>query len=493
MPIPNNHDHRNRDRPALTLAVALGLTGCSLIPEYQQPASPVADTKPQGAAYANENTGTVASLPLDRRTFFQDAQLRQLIDLALENNRDLRQAALNVEAYRALYRIERSELFPSVGVDGSGTRQRLPDDLSPTGEAGINSQYGVTLGTAWELDFFGRVRSLQGAALERYLATEEAQRSVQIALVSDVATAWLAWNTDHALLELTKATLDSYQESLEMVEASHTGGIASALDVRQARSLVEQARVQLALYTRQLAEDRNALQLLAGTSIPSHLLLSTDLDSELLADLPAGLPAQVLQQRPDIRAAEHQLRAANANIGAARAAFFPSISLTAGAGTASAELDGLFEGGSGTWSFMPRINLPIFTAGRLKANLDYSEIQRDINVARYEKSIQNAFREVSDGLAARGTFGAQVQAQSDLVAATSEYYELAQQRYDEGVDNYLVVLDAQRELFAARQQLLAYRLQQLSSEVSLYRALGGGWQTEAQTQATTQENQEDSV
>ena len=477
----------------LTLAVALGLTGCSLIPEYQQPASPVADTWPQGAAYANENTGTVATLPLDRRAFFQDAQLRQLIDLALENNRDLRQAALNVEAYRALYRIERSELFPSVGVDGSGTRQRLPDDLSPTGEAGINSQYGVTLGTAWELDFFGRVRSLQGAALERYLATEEAQRSVQIALVSDVATAWLAWNTDHALLELTKATLDSYQESLEMVEASHTGGIASALDVRQARSLVEQARVQLALYTRQLAEDRNALQLLTGTSIPSQLLLSTDLDSELLADLPAGLPAQVLQQRPDIRAAEHQLRAANANIGAARAAFFPSISLTAGAGTASAELDGLFEGGSGTWSFMPRINLPIFTAGRLKANLDYSEIQRDINVARYEESIQNAFREVSDGLAAQGTFGAQVQAQSDLVAATSEYYELAQQRYDEGVDNYLVVLDAQRELFGSRQQLLVYRLQQLSSEVSLYRALGGGWQADAETQATTQENQEDSV
>lgn len=477
----------------LTLAVALGLTGCSLIPEYQQPASPVADTWPQGAAYANENTGTVASLPLDRRAFFQDAQLRQLIDLALENNRDLRQAALNVEAYRALYRIERSEMFPSVGVDGSGTRQRLPDDLSPTGEAGINSQYGVTLGTAWELDFFGRVRSLQGAALERYLATEEAQRSVQIALVSDVATAWLAWNTDHALLELTKATLDSYQESLEMVEASHTGGIASALDVRQARSLVEQARVQLALYTRQLAEDRNALQLLTGTSIPSQLLLSTDLDSELLADLPAGLPAQVLQQRPDIRAAEHQLRAANANIGAARAAFFPSISLTAGAGTASAELDGLFEGGSGTWSFMPRINLPIFTAGRLKANLDYSEIQRDINVARYEESIQNAFREVSDGLAAQGTFGAQVQAQSDLVAATSEYYELAQQRYDEGVDNYLVVLDAQRELFGSRQQLLVYRLQQLSSEVSLYRALGGGWQADAETQATTQENQEDSV
>ncbi|MFA5679320.1 MAG: efflux transporter outer membrane subunit [Pseudomonas sp.] len=473
----------------LTLAVALGLTGCSLIPEYQQPASPVTDTWPQGPAYADENTSTVATLPLDRRAFFQDAHLRQLIDLALENNRDLRQAALNVEAYRALYRIERSALFPSVGVDGSGNRERLPDDLSPTGDAGINSQYGVTLGTAWELDFFGRVRSLQGAALERYLATEEAQRSVQIALVGDVANAWLAWNTDHALLELTQATLNSYRESMEMVEASHAGGIASALDVRQARSLVEQARVQLALYTRQLAEDRNALQLLVGTAIPPGLLLSTELDGPLLATLPAGLPADVLQQRPDIRAAEHQLRAANADIGAARAAFFPSIRLTAAAGTASADLDGLFDGGSGTWSFLPQINIPTFTAGRLKANLEYSEIQRDINVARYEQSIQTAFREVSDGLAAQGTFDEQLQAQTDLVVTSSEYYELAQQRYDEGVDNYLVVLDAQRELFAAQQQQLVYRLQQLTSEVALYRAIGGGWQASTTAEESTQDTQ----
>ncbi|WP_022964671.1 AdeC/AdeK/OprM family multidrug efflux complex outer membrane factor [Halopseudomonas pelagia] len=471
----------------LTLAVALGLSGCSLIPEYQQPASPVADAWPQGAAYAGAEPTAAGALPLDRRAFFQNPQLQQLIDLALENNRDLRQAALNVEAYRALYRIQRSELLPSIGVDGSGNRQRLPSDLSPTGESGINSQYGVGLGTsAWELDFFGRIRSLQGAALERYLATEEAQRSVQIALVSDVANAWLAWNTDHALLELTQATLDSYRESLEMVEASHAGGIASALDVRQARSLVEQARVQLALYTRQLAEDHNALQLLMGTRIPSELLLGTELDAPLLADLPAGLPADVMQQRPDIRAAEHQLRAANADIGAARAAFFPSISLTASAGTASADLDGLFDGGSGTWSFIPQINIPIFTAGRLRANLEYSEIQRDINVAQYEQSIQTAFREVSDGLAARGTFDEQLQAQNDLVVTTSEYYELAQQRYDEGVDNYLVVLDAQRELFASQQQQLAYRLQQLTNEVALYRALGGGWQSaEAPAPQTT--------
>lgn len=478
----------------LTLAVALGLSGCSLIPEYQQPASPVADSWPQGAAYTGAPAPAAGAVPLDRRAFFQNPQLQQLIDLALDNNRDLRQVALNVEAYRALYRIQRSELLPTIGVDGNGNRQRLPSDLSPSGESGINSQYDVTLGTsAWELDLFGRLRSLQGAALERYLATEETQRSVQIALVSDVATAWLAWNTDHALLELTRATLDSYQQSLEMIEASHAGGISSALDVRQARSLVEQARVQLALYTRQLAEDRNALQLLVGTGIPVGLLQTTELDGQLLATLPAGLPADVLQQRPDIRAAEHQLRAANADIGAARAAFFPSIRLTAAAGTASADLDGLFDGGSGTWSFMPQINLPIFTAGRLRANLDYSEIQRDINVAQYEQSIQTAFREVSDGLAARGTFDDQVQAQSDLVTATGEYYELAQQRYDEGIDNYLVVLDAQRELFASRQQLLTYQLQRLTSEVALYRALGGGWQATVSTSLTQPDNEENQI
>lgn len=469
----------------LSLAVALTLSGCSLVPEYQQPASPVADSWPQGLAYDAADTSEAGVRPPAWEDFFQSPELKQLIHLALDNNRDLRQAILNVDAYRALHRIQRSELLPSVGVDGSGNRQRLPGDLSPTGESGISSQYSLTLGTSWELDLFGRIRSLEGAALERYLATEQAQHAVQLALVSDVASAWLTWNADHALLELTQATLDSYRESLDMIEDSHAGGIASALDVRQARSLVEQARVQLELYTRQVAQDRNALGLLVGTAIPSELLLSNKLDGDLLASLPSGLPADVLQYRPDIRTAEHRLRAANADIGAARAAFFPNIRLTAGAGTASSDLDGLFDGGSGTWSFIPQINLPIFTAGRLKANLEYSEIQRDINVAAYEQSIQNAFREVADGLAAQGTYVAQVQAQTDLVTATREYYDLAQQRYDEGVDNYLIVLDARRELFAARQALLSYQLQHLNSEVALYRALGGGWQANALTPQTT--------
>ncbi len=461
----------------IPLALVLVLSGCSLMPEYQQPASPVGNSFPQGAAYETgaAQSGTPAS-QLGWKEYFRDPALQRLIEVALDENRDLREAALNVEAYRALHRIQRSELLPSVGVDASGSRQRLPDDLSPTGEAGISSQYSVGLGTsAYELDLFGRVRSLSEAALERYLATEEAQRSVQIALVGDVAIAYLQWRTDQALLELTEATLDSYLKSLTLIENSQKAGIASALSVRQARSLVEQARVQQAQYTRQVAQDANALQLLLGAPIPADLPAGGGLDDKILAILPVGLPADLLQQRPDIRAAERQLRAANASIGAARAAFFPSIRLTAAAGTASAELDGLFEGGSGAWSFIPQINIPIFTAGRLKANLEYTEIQKEISVAQYEKSIQNAFREVADGLAARGTYGKQLQAQRDLTRTVEEYSELAHQRYDEGVDSYLAVLDAERQLFTAREQLLSSRFNQLSSEVALYKALGGGW------------------
>lgn len=460
----------------IPLALVLALSGCSLMPEYQHPVSPISNTLPQGAAYGEAVTqGGLLASQLGWKDYFQDPALQRLIDVALSNNSDLRQATLNVEAYRALHRIQRADLLPSVGVDASASRQRLPDDLSPTGEAGISSQYGVGLGvSAYELDLFGRVRSLEDAALERYLATEEAQRSVQIALVGDVATAYLQWRTDQALLELTEATLDSYGKSLSLIENSQAAGSASALAVRQARSLVEQARVQQALYTRQVAQDANALQLLLGAAIPADLSAGSDLDGNLLATFPVGLPADLLLQRPDIRAAERRLRAANADIGAARAAFFPSIRLTAAAGTASADLDGLFEGGSGMWSFIPQINLPIFTAGRLKANLDYTEVQKEISVAQYEKSIQNAFREVVDGLAARGTYGKQLQAQRDLTRTVEEYTELARQRYDEGVDSYLAVLDAERQLFTAREQLLSSRLNQLSSEVALYKALGGG-------------------
>ena len=470
---------------SLTIAMTLALAGCSLIPDYQRPPAPIQADWPQGAAYGKAGASAGAAAELGWQEFFRDPTLQQLIDTALNNNRDLRQAVLNVEAYRALHRIQRSERFPTVDAGGGASRQRLPADLSPSGVAGIQSQYDATLGIAYELDLFGRLRSLERAALEEYLATAEAQRSVQIALVGDVAVAYLTWRSDQAQLELARSTLDSYAKSLRLVQSSREVGTASDLDVRQARSLVEQARVQQALYTRQVAQDANALQLLLGTAIPANLAAGKSSTDQLLAELPTGLPADLLLRRPDIRAAEHRLLAANANIGAARAAFFPSISLTAAAGTASTELGGLFDGGSGLWSFVPRINIPIFTAGRLRANLDYAEVLKDINVAQYEKSIQIAFREVADGLAARGTYGEQLQAQRDLVDNNRAYYQLARQRYDEGVDNYLVVLDAQRELFAAQQQLLTDRLRQLGSAGQLYKALGGGWTPNASGQVAT--------
>ncbi|WP_249674664.1 efflux transporter outer membrane subunit [Pseudomonas abieticivorans] len=462
----------------LTVAVALAtsLQACSLIPDYARPTAPVPDAWPQGQAYTQGPTTPGQAVP-GWQAFYQDPLLRQLIDLSLNNNRDLRVAALNVQAYRAQYRIQRADLFPALGIDSTTSRQRLPADLRTTGRAGIDSQYGLDVGiSAYELDVFGRIRSLERQALENYLATEEAQRSVQISLISDVASAYFTWRTDQQLLKVTQDTLESYDNSLRLITASNQAGTSSALDVRQASTLVDSARAQMYLYTRQVAQDANALQLLLGAALPQGMASDAPLGHDCLADIPSGLPSQLLEQRPDIRQAEHALLAANANIGAARAAFFPSISLTASAGTASSQLSGLFNGGSGNWSFAPQISLPIFNGGHLRANLDYAKLQKDIGVARYEKAIQTGFREVSDGLAALGTYQGQLQSQRDLVQSDQEYFDMAKQRYEEGVDNYLTLLDAQRQLLTARQQLLTDHLQQLNSQVQLYKALGGGWQ-----------------
>ena len=463
---------------ALAVTLALGLQGCSLIPEFNQPQAPIDSAWPQGPAYgAHTDTAATSLLWKD---FFRDPKMQQLIGLALDNNRDLRVAALNVQAYRAQYRIQRSELFPSIDANASGSRQRLPADLATTGQSGIQSQYGLDVGiSSYELDVFGRVRSLSSAALETYLATKQAQNSIRIGLIADVASAYLTWRTDQGLLEVTANTLASYTKSLGMIESSQREGTSSALDVRQARTLVDSARAQKILYTRQVAQDANALQLLLGANIPSDQVHGLALNADLLRHIPAGLPSDLLQKRPDIQEAEHRLLAANANIGAARAAFFPSISLTATAGSASSQLGDLLNGGQGSWSFVPQINVPIFNGGRLRANLDYATIQKDIGVAQYEKSIQTAFQEVADGLAAKGTYGEQLQAQSDLVQASQEYFDMAQQRYDEGVDNYLTLLDAQRQLLSSRQKLLSDRLLQLDSQVQLYKALGGGWEQSA--------------
>ncbi|MFQ6555236.1 AdeC/AdeK/OprM family multidrug efflux complex outer membrane factor [Pseudomonas sp. Lb2C1-1] len=462
---------------SLTIA-AVVLSGCSLIPDYQRPEAPVAAQYPQGPAYEAANAPGQAAAEQGWKQFFHDPALQQLIQVALENNRDLRVAALNIDAYAAQYRIQRADLFPAVSATGSGSRQRVPARASQTGEAAISSSYSATLGiSAYELDLFGRVRSLSEQALQSYFATEEARRSTQISLVANVANAYLTWQADKELLKLTQETLGAYEQSFKLTSRSAEVGVASALDLSQARTAVENARVQLARYTRQVAQDENSLTLLLGTGLPTNLS-SQPLSDDLLSEVPAGLPSDLLQRRPDILQAERNLQAANANIGAARAAFFPSISLTANAGTLSPDLSGLFKGGSGTWTFAPQINLPIFNAGSLRASLDYAKIQKDINVAQYEKSIQTAFQEVSDGLAARQTYNEQLQAQTDFVAANQDYYRLAERRYRIGVDSNLTFLDAQRQLFSAQQSLITDRLAQLTSEVNLYKALGGGWNAE---------------
>lgn len=453
------------------------LTGCTLMPNYQRPDLPVQNTWPTGDAYSSGQQGQYVSLGW--RDFFADKDLQSLIETAIANNKDLRVAALNVAAYEAQYRIQRSELFPSLDANGTGSRQHVPADVSSTGRSRVNSSWGVTLGvTSYELDFFGRIRSLNEAALQQYLSTQEAQRNTQISLIASVANAWLTLQADKALLKLTEETLENYQYNYDLVKRSNEVGVASSLDLAQARTTVEGAKVNLATYKRQVAQDINLLALLLGTNLPADLAnkKESNFDLQYVKEIPAGLPSDLLANRPDIISAEHQLMAANANIGAARAAFFPSISLTSNVGTMSPSFSNLFSAGQGSWLFQPTINLPIFTAGRLRGNLDYATLQKDINVATYEKTIQTAFKEVADGLASRETYREQVVSQGNFVEANQVYYDLADQRYQAGIDSYMTLLDAQRQLFSSQQSLISVRLAQLTSEVNLYKALGGGWQ-----------------
>ncbi len=470
----------------VSIAVAAAiLSGCSLIPDYKQPAAPVPAQYPQGQAYSPTQAASMAAAEQGWQQFFHDQALQQLIQESLVNNRDLKVAILNVQAYQAQYRIQRADLFPAVSANATGTRARTPADLSATGKVAVGGEYTANLGiSSYELDLWGRVRSLSQQALETYLSSEEARRSTQISLVASVANAYYTWQADQNLLKLTEDTLKAYEESYRLTSRSSEVGVSSALDLAQARTSVETARVSLSKYQRQVAQDENALVLLLGGPLPTALAKPKPLDGDLLTEVPAGLPSDLLQRRPDILEAEHALKAANANIGAARAAFFPSITLTASAGSASSELGNLFKGGQGAWTFAPSINLPIFNAGSLRASLDYAKIQKDINVANYEKSIQTAFQEVSDGLAARKTYKEQLQAQKDLVQANQDYYRLAERRYRIGVDSNLTFLDAQRSLFSAQQSAISDRLSQLTSEVNLYKALGGGWyQQTGQAQA----------
>jgi multidrug efflux system outer membrane protein len=414
------------------------------------------------------------SAELGWRDYFTDPRLQQLITSALVHNRDLRASALTVEAYQAQYRIQRSALFPAVTAEGGGSKQRT---LNGSGYA-TSEVYAASVGiTAYELDLYGRVRSLKDQALEQYLAMEETHRSARISLVAEVARAYLTWLADRELLAITEDTLRIEEESFQLIEQRAREGIATQLDLAQSRTSLETARANLALYQRLVAQEVNSLTLLVGTTLPETLFKdAAPLNAQaLVARPPARLPSRVLLQRPDIMAAEHELKGAHADIGAARAAFFPTISLTAKAGAISGDLSGLFDGNSGSWLFSPSINLPIFTAGRLQAQLDAAEIRKDIFVARYENAIQTAFREAADALVASDTYVRQLVAQEANLAANQEYYTLARDRYQYGLDSFLTLLDAQRSLYTARQRSLVLQLAQMINQVNLYKALGGGW------------------
>lgn len=449
-----------------------------MAPEYTRPASPVPEKWPMGAAYQAAETATVAQMApgLKWQEIFTDEKLLKIITMALKNNRDLRVAALNVEKARALYGIQRAELLPTIDAVGSGSKSHVPADLSSSGRETTSERYDVNLGIiSWEIDFFGRIRSLKDSALEGYLATDQARRSAQIMLISAVADAYFTLGADRENLKLAASTLEAQRSSYVLIGKRVDVGLASEPDLRQAQSQVDAAMRDVARYMQIAAQDENALNLLVGYPLPPELL-----PLELGVVIPPreispGLSSEVLLQRPDVLAAEHRLKAANANIGAARSAFFSRISLTTTIGTASAELSGLFKSGSETWSFAPQIVLPIFDA-RTWSAYDVAKAEKEIYVAQYEKAIQTAFREVADTLAVRGTVDRQIAAQQSLVNAFAETYRLSNARYTKGIDNYLSVLVAQRSLFAAQQGLIYLRLLRLTNLVMMYQVLGGGYE-----------------
>ena len=479
-----------------SFVVLCALSACTMAPHYTRPSAPVPPTW-NGKAAGSADTGVVA----DRgwRQFFPDPALQRLIALALANNRDLRVALLNVRAAQAQYRIQRADLFPTIAASGVEEVERYPAGVIGTsspatsGSVGASSTpvpggedlrlYEVGVGfTSYELDLFGKIRSLNHANLEQYFGYEETRRSSQLTLIAEVGSAYLAVLADETILKVTRQTLDSQSASYNLIKQSLDAGTTTALALRQAATTVDTARANLAAYTRQAAQDRNALMLLVGAPLPEDLTFNTDINAEsFAADLPVGVPSEVLTRRPDVLAAERQLIAANADIGAARAAFFPSISLTGNFGTASTQLSGLFKPGSSAWTFSPQISLPIFAGGANVANLDLSKVEKNIYIAQYEKTLQSAFREVDDALAARATLDDQLVAQRSLLEDASESYRLAEMRFRNGVDSFLPVLDAQRALYSAQQAMVSLELLRLQNMATLYKALGGGMKEESET------------
>ncbi|HEY2559253.1 MAG TPA: efflux transporter outer membrane subunit [Caldimonas sp.] len=463
---------------AIAGTAALLMAGCSLQPVYQRPELPVAPHFPVGPAYdqAGGSPDQRPAVEIGWREFLGDPRLQRLVEIALANNRDLRVSALNVEQVRAQYRIQRSALLPQVGVAADGSSSRTPESLSASRAPVVQHAYSVAATIAWEIDFFGRLRSLSDAALQQYFASAEARKAFEILLVSQVADQYLSVLAFDELIHVTDLTLQTAQASYDLTRRQFEAGTGNELAVRQAQTVVQQAKANRAAQVRGRAQVENGLVLLLGQPLPSDLPPPVALgDQQILADIPAGLSSDLLTRRPDVMQAEAQLRAANANIGAARAAFFPTISLTGDLGTASSSLGGLFKGGSAAWSFLPSITIPIFNGGQLQANLDVATLQRDINVAQYEKSIQTAFSEVADGLAARGTYGDELAATESTVEAEQRALDLSQQLFQNGVASYLTVLTAQNGLYSAQTALVSTRLARLINLVDLYRTLGGGW------------------
>ncbi len=467
--------------PLCAVAAAFVLSGCSMIPKYERPPAPVAAQWP-GVQVPAADAG-VAAADIPWQEFVQDERLRKVIALALEHNRDLRIAALSIEQARAQYQIRRADRTPTVNLAAAATRQPAID-----GSGGMTSSYSVGFALAsWEIDFFGRVASLQEAALAQFLATQDARNAAQTSIVAAVANAWLSLQTNNALLALTRQTLATRDDSQRLTQLRFDQGVSSALDLRQAQSLSAAARATLAQQERLRALDLNVLTLLTGAPVPASLLPGAGemRDAQQLAKapdtttpfapVPAGVPSEVLARRPDVRQAEQLLLSANANIGAARAAFFPRIALTASAGTASSALSGLFKGGSWGWTLAPQALLPIFDGGRNQSNLDSAVAGRAVAVAQYEKAIQVAFREAADALASRDALTEQLRATQEQADAEAERFRLADLRYRNGIASYLDVLDAQRALFATQQAVAQTRLARQQNEVALYKALGGGW------------------
>ena len=486
--------------PVCTLLILAGCT--NLAPHYDRPAAPV----PEALDNAATTSGTPAVYaPLSWDAVVQSEQLRDVIALSLQNNRDLRAAVLAIERAQAQYGVSRADRLPTGAGTALGSRARTAADLTTAGRAQISDQFSAQLGiTSYELDFFGRVRNLNEAALQEVLRVTDNQRSVQLSLVAEVTNAWLTLAADQARLALTRETLRSREASYSLTERTYRLGGTSGLVLAQNQTTVDSARADVATFTSQVARDRNALQLLVGAPVPPALLptiqpvpraqAATRVDEarrgeratqvaapvamlsqdalQLLA-VPAQIPSSVLLLRPDVMAAERSLRATYANIGAARAAFFPSISLTASLGTASTELSGLLGSGNTLWSFAPQIRLPIFDGGRNQANLNVAQANQKIAITQYEKVIQTAFREVADALADRATLADRLAAQTSLLAATERVYSISEARFKAGADNYLTVLDAQRSLYAAQQTLLSLQLAEQANRITLYKVLGG--------------------